>query len=52
VWKKLVVDAKKRECFHDADDDKELVQAINDALLQLQLIDENESPFMKLTLGN
>ncbi|XP_054789623.1 uncharacterized ATP-dependent helicase C29A10.10c-like isoform X2 [Prosopis cineraria] len=36
VWTKLVNDAKRRDCFHDADDDQSLARAIKDALLELQ----------------
>lgn len=28
VWKELVIDAKKRGCFYDADEDKSLAQAL------------------------
>ncbi|XP_004295335.1 PREDICTED: uncharacterized protein LOC101293470 [Fragaria vesca subsp. vesca] len=35
VWKKLVLDAKKRNCFHNADEDSNLAQAITTALLEL-----------------
>ncbi|KAH7852474.1 hypothetical protein Vadar_025206 [Vaccinium darrowii] len=35
VWKKLVVDAKARSCFHDANDDKKLAQAVAGALVEL-----------------
>ncbi|XP_061347141.1 helicase SEN1-like [Gastrolobium bilobum] len=52
VWGKVVLDAKKRDCFHNADDDKELARAIEDALLELELLDEFETPFKKLSLGN
>ncbi|XP_061348075.1 helicase sen1-like [Gastrolobium bilobum] len=52
VWRKVVVDAKKRDCFHNADDDKGLARAIGDALLELELLDEYETPFKKLSLGN
>lgn len=36
VWKKLVVDAKKRRCFHNADEDKNLAYAIAAALVDLK----------------
>ncbi|KAI9118448.1 hypothetical protein K1719_010780 [Acacia pycnantha] len=52
IWRKLVVDAKNRECFHNADDDEDLAQAIEDTLLELELLDEPESIFKKLTIGN
>ncbi|KAL3527376.1 hypothetical protein ACH5RR_012032 [Cinchona calisaya] len=35
VWKKLVLDAKSRGCFYNAKDDKNLVQAISSALIEL-----------------
>ncbi|XP_062002779.1 uncharacterized protein LOC133720466 [Rosa rugosa] len=35
VWKKLVLDAKKRNCFYNADEDSKLTQAITAALLEL-----------------
>ncbi|KAM1012040.1 hypothetical protein ACFX2C_047316 [Malus domestica] len=35
IWTKLVLDAKGRNCFHNADEDKNLAQAIAIALLEL-----------------
>ncbi|XP_021833769.1 uncharacterized protein LOC110773552 [Prunus avium] len=35
IWKKLILDAKKRDCFYNADDDKNLAQAIAAARLEL-----------------
>jgi senataxin len=35
IWKKLVLDAKKRNCFYNADEDSNLAQAIATALLEL-----------------
>ncbi|KAH7521374.1 hypothetical protein FEM48_Zijuj07G0026400 [Ziziphus jujuba var. spinosa] len=35
VWKKLVVDAKKRRCYHDAGEDKNLAYAMTAALVDL-----------------
>ncbi|CAL2244485.1 unnamed protein product [Prunus armeniaca] len=35
IWKKLVLDAERRECFHNADEDNNLAQAIAVALLEL-----------------
>ncbi|PRQ45250.1 putative P-loop containing nucleoside triphosphate hydrolase [Rosa chinensis] len=35
VWKKLVLDAKRRNCFYNADEDSNLAQAITAALLEL-----------------
>ncbi|KAH7851793.1 hypothetical protein Vadar_016547 [Vaccinium darrowii] len=39
VWKKLVVDAKARSCFYDANDDKNLAQAVAGALVELNQLD-------------
>ncbi|CAL5383220.1 unnamed protein product [Camellia sinensis] len=39
VWKKLVVDAKARGCFYDANDDKNLAQAVGGALVELNQLD-------------
>ncbi|KAF5457576.1 hypothetical protein F2P56_021668 [Juglans regia] len=39
VWKKLVLDAKERECFHKADEDKSLAQAIIASLVELGQFD-------------
>ena len=38
IWKKLVLDAKERNCFHNADEDKNLALAIAAALVQLNQI--------------
>ncbi|KAL5554237.1 hypothetical protein UlMin_041638 [Ulmus minor] len=38
VWKKLVIDAKERNCFHNADEEKNLAYAITAALVELQQI--------------
>ncbi|XP_021826452.1 probable helicase MAGATAMA 3 isoform X2 [Prunus avium] len=35
IWKKLILDAKKRKCFYNAHDDKDLAQAIATALMDL-----------------
>jgi hypothetical protein len=34
IWKELVIDAKKRRCFYNADEDKGLAQAIKVALVE------------------
>jgi len=34
VWKKLVLDAKERGCFYEANEDKSLAQAITVALVE------------------
>ncbi|KAG5534416.1 hypothetical protein RHGRI_022516 [Rhododendron griersonianum] len=39
VWKELVVDAKARGCFYDANDDKDLAQAVASALVELNELD-------------
>ncbi|KAF7116969.1 hypothetical protein RHSIM_RhsimUnG0008700 [Rhododendron simsii] len=39
VWKELVVDAKARDCFYDANDDKNLAQAVVGALVELNQLD-------------
>ena len=39
VWERLVQDAKARECFHDASDDKNLALAVAGALLELNQLD-------------
>ncbi|KAF5957926.1 hypothetical protein HYC85_005151 [Camellia sinensis] len=39
VWKKLVVDAKAQGCFYDANDDKNLAQAVGGALVELNQLD-------------
>ena len=50
IWRKLVLDAKNRDCFYSADQDKNLAQAIEDALLELELL-ESESLLKQLSLG-
>lgn len=52
VWKKLVLDAKKRDCYYNADDDKRLAQAIDMAAFELDLLEESDSRFKKLSLGD
>lgn len=42
VWRKLICDAKRRNCFHNAGDDKSLAQAIEDAKLELELDDDSD----------
>ncbi|XP_055961523.1 uncharacterized protein LOC126676427 [Mercurialis annua] len=39
IWKKLVMEAKIRGCFHQADQDKNLSKAIMDILIELDRID-------------
>ncbi|RDX70408.1 putative helicase MAGATAMA 3, partial [Mucuna pruriens] len=51
LWRNLVDDAKERGCFHNADDDKKLGKAIEEALLIEELLDDSESRFKKLSLG-
>ncbi|KAL5102073.1 hypothetical protein RYX36_006400 [Vicia faba] len=50
VWKKVVGDAKERKSFHNADDDKKLNQAIEDALFEFELLDDSASAFNKLSI--
>jgi len=40
VWKLLVIDAKKRQCFFNADEDKELAKRIWDAKKELDQLDD------------
>jgi senataxin len=40
VWKDLVLDAKKRQCFFDADEDKDLAKSILDAKKELNQLDD------------
>ncbi|XP_057501171.1 uncharacterized protein LOC130785117 [Actinidia eriantha] len=39
VWKKLVLDAQARGCFYNANDDKNLAQAVEGALVELNQLD-------------
>ncbi|KAE8021890.1 hypothetical protein FH972_007740 [Carpinus fangiana] len=39
VWKKLVLDAKERGCFYDANEDKSLAGAITAALVEFEQLD-------------
>lgn len=50
LWRNLVNDAKERGCFHNADDDKKLAKAIEEEALRIEIPDESESPFKKLSL--
>ncbi|GLT68637.1 hypothetical protein SLA2020_408480 [Shorea laevis] len=36
IWKKLVTDAKERECFYNADEDRSLTKAMTTALIELE----------------
>ncbi|XVF06351.1 hypothetical protein REPUB_Repub06bG0040500 [Reevesia pubescens] len=50
VWKKLVIDAKQRGCFFNADEDKHLAEAIITALIELKQFDtllSMDSPLFK-----
>ncbi|CAK8538107.1 unnamed protein product [Lathyrus sativus] len=51
VWRNVVLDAKRRGCFHNVQDDKKLGQAIDYVLFEHKLLEEPESPFKKLSLG-
>ncbi|WVZ23907.1 hypothetical protein V8G54_002451, partial [Vigna mungo] len=44
VWRELVLDAKERNCFHNADEDNKLGEAIEDVILELEL---DESHFSR-----
>ncbi|WVY90099.1 hypothetical protein V8G54_035613 [Vigna mungo] len=50
VWRKLVLDAKKRGCFYNADDDKRMVEAIDIAAFELDMLEESDSRFKKLSI--
>lgn len=39
VWTKLVRDSKRRGCIYDAVDDKNLRDAMNDAMLKVDMSD-------------
>jgi senataxin len=50
VWKKLVLDAKERGCFYDANEDKSLARAITAASVQFERLDvllSNDSPLFR-----
>ncbi|XP_058748085.1 probable helicase MAGATAMA 3 [Vicia villosa] len=51
VWRNVVLDAKRRHCFHNANKDKKLAGAIEDALIEVELLEESELPFQNLSLG-
>ncbi|KHN25944.1 TPR and ankyrin repeat-containing protein 1 [Glycine soja] len=44
VWKSLVLDAKKRQCFFNADEDKELAKSIWDTKKELDQLDDLLNP--------
>lgn len=50
MWRKVVLDAKRRDCFYNADEDKKLAQTIEDSLYGLDLLEETQSTFKKLSL--
>jgi len=39
VWKNLVLNAKERGCFYDANEDKSLARAITTALVEFEKLD-------------
>jgi hypothetical protein len=41
VWETLVLDAKNRQCFFNADEDKDLAKAILDVKKELEQFDSN-----------
>jgi hypothetical protein len=49
VWKKLVLDAKQRGCFYDANEDKNLAQAITAAFVE-QYVSANMYMLFSLNL--
>ncbi|CAJ2652924.1 unnamed protein product [Trifolium pratense] len=51
VWRNVVLDAKRRDCFHNANENKKLAGAIKDVLFEIELLEEIESPFKKLSIG-
>jgi superfamily I DNA and/or RNA helicase len=50
IWRKLIIDAKRRDCYHNADEDMKLARVIDDVLLEIELLEESESTFKKLSL--
>ena len=44
VWKDLVLDAKKRQCFFYADEDKDLAKAILDVKKEFEQFDDLFNP--------
>ena len=40
VWEKLVLDAKNRQCFFNADEDKDLAKAIIDVKKEIEQFDD------------
>jgi senataxin len=51
VWRKVVLDAKERNCFHNAaDEDKKLDQVIDDACFEFELLDDSASAFNNLSI--
>lgn len=49
VWTKLIRDSKRRGCFYDAVDDKNLREAMNDAMLKVDTSDVYSS-FQSLSI--
>ncbi|KAJ7960008.1 p-loop nucleoside triphosphate hydrolase superfamily protein [Quillaja saponaria] len=47
IWKVLVLNAMEMNCFHDADDDENMAQAIDDALLKIDLDKPEPDPLSK-----
>ncbi|KAL0920282.1 hypothetical protein M5K25_009405 [Dendrobium thyrsiflorum] len=39
IWSKIICDAKKRRCFHSANDDKDLSKAIFEACIKFDVLD-------------
>ncbi|XP_062022614.1 uncharacterized protein LOC133738941 [Rosa rugosa] len=50
IWKNLIIDAKNRNCFYNADEDNNLSQAIGSALVDLdnvQVLFNSDSPLFR-----
>ncbi|CAL5189948.1 unnamed protein product [Lathyrus oleraceus] len=50
IWSKLIVDAKRRNCYHEAGEDPKLARVIEDVVFELEILGESESKFKKLSL--
>ena len=50
VWRELVVDAKARGCFYNADEDKDLDRAMNEVMNEVDLSDSLSTKLAALKL--
>ncbi|KAL5102079.1 hypothetical protein RYX36_006406 [Vicia faba] len=50
IWRKLIVDAKRRNYYHEAGEDPKLARVIEDVVFELEILGESESKFKKLSL--